>query len=158
MSVNKVILLGRVGKDPDIKRFDDDNSVASFSLATSERGYTAKNGTVVPEQTEWHNIVCYKGLATIAERYVKKGDPLYIEGKIRTRSYEDKNQQKRYITEIIADKIELLGGKKEEQVQSVSTAPTQRVSSAPTQRQPRGMYEHMEEQKQASHYDDDLPF
>lgn len=155
MSVNKVILLGRVGKDPDIKRFDDDNSVASFSLATSERGYTAKNGTVVPEQTEWHSVVCYKGLAAIAERYVKKGDPLYIEGKIRTRSYEDKNQQKRYITEIIADKIELLGGKKEEQVQSVSTAPAQRVSTAPTQRQPRGMYE--QEQQQATHYDD-LPF
>ena len=85
MSVNKVILLGRVGKDPDVKRFDDDNSVASFSLATSERGYKLQNGTEVPEKTEWHNIVCYKGLATIAERFVKKGDQLYIEGKIRTK-------------------------------------------------------------------------
>ena len=157
MSVNKFIGLGNVVRDPDIKRFDDENSVASFAIALNEKGYTAKNGTIVPERAEFVNIVCYKGLATIAERFVRKGDPLYIEGKIRTRSYDDKNQQKRYVTEIIADKIELLGGRKEEQVQSVSTAPTQRVSTAPTQ--PRGMYEHMEEQKQGpSHYDDYLPF
>jgi len=113
MSINHVTLLGRVGKDPEIKQFDSDNSKASFSLATSERGYTAKNGTLVPERTEWHNIVCWKGLATLADKYIRKGNHLYIEGKITTRSWE-KDGTKHYMTEIVADKIELLGGKEKE--------------------------------------------
>lgn len=113
MSINHVTLLGRVGKDPEIKQFDSDNSKASFSLATSERGYTAKNGTLVPERTEWHNIVCWKGLATLADKYIRKGNQLYIEGKITTRSW-DKDGTKHYMTEIVADKIELLGGKEKE--------------------------------------------
>ncbi|NLX80108.1 MAG: single-stranded DNA-binding protein [Proteiniphilum sp.] len=108
MSVNKVILIGNVGKDPEVRYFDDNSAKANFSLATSERGYTMANGTVVPERTEWHNIVCWRGLAQIVEKYVKKGDPLYIEGKIRTRSYDDQNGVKRYVTEINADNIEFL--------------------------------------------------
>jgi single-strand DNA-binding protein len=111
MSVNRVTLLGRVGKDPEIKQFDGGNK-ASFSLATTERGFTTKDGTVIPEKTEWHNIVCWKGLATIAERFVKKGDLIYIEGKITTRSWES-DGYKHYITEIVADNIELLGNKSE---------------------------------------------
>jgi single-strand DNA-binding protein len=111
MAINKVILLGRVGKDPEIKQFDGGNK-ASFSLATTERGYTAKNGEVRPEVTTWHNIVCWKGLATIAERFVKKGDLIYIEGKITTRSWES-DGKKHYMTEIVADNIELLGNKTE---------------------------------------------
>jgi single-strand DNA-binding protein len=111
MAINKVILLGRVGKDPEVKQFDGGNK-ASFSLATTERGFTTKDGTVIPEKTEWHNIVCWKGLATIAERFVKKGDLIYIEGKITTRSWES-DGKKHYITEIIADNIELLGNKSE---------------------------------------------
>ena len=109
MSVNKVILLGNVGKDPEVKYFDNDRAVANFSLATTERGFKAANGTEVPERTEWHNISCWGGLAKIVEQYVKKGDPLYIEGKIRTRSYDDKNGIKKYITEINADNLEMLG-------------------------------------------------
>lgn len=108
MSVNKVILVGNVGKDPEIKYFDNDSAKASFSLATSERGYTASNGTQVPERTEWHNIVCWRGLAQIVEKFVKKGTQLYIEGKIRTRSYDDQNGMKRYITEINVDNMEIL--------------------------------------------------
>lgn len=108
MSVNKVILVGNVGKDPEIKYFDNDNVKANFPLATSERGYTAANGTQVPERTEWHNIVCWKGLAQIVEKFVKKGTQLYIEGKIRSRSYDDQNGVKRYITEIYADNVEML--------------------------------------------------
>jgi single-strand DNA-binding protein len=77
-------------------------------LATSERGYTAANGTQVPERTEWHNIVCWRGLAQIVEKFVKKGMQLYIEGKIRSRSYDDQNGVKRYITEIYADNVEML--------------------------------------------------
>lgn len=111
MSVNKVILVGNVGKDPEMKYFDNDVALANFSLATSERGYTTSNGTEVPERTEWHNIVCWRGLAKVAENYVKKGSLLYIEGKIRTRSYDDQNGVKKYITEIVADSLELLGRK-----------------------------------------------
>lgn len=117
MSVNKIILLGNVGKDPDVKYFDNGASVASFTLATTERGYTAQNGIVIPDRTEWHNIVCWKGLAKIAEQYVKKGTQIYIEGKIRTRTYDDANGVKRYVTEVYADNLQLLG-KKDESTQS----------------------------------------
>lgn len=109
MSVNKVILLGNVGKDPDVRHLDNNVSVASFSLATTERGYTTQNGTQIPDKTEWHNIVAWRGLAKIAEDYIRKGSQVYIEGKIRTRSWEDQNGVKRYTTEIYADNIELLG-------------------------------------------------
>ena len=115
MSVNKVILVGNVGKDPEIKYFDNDNVKANFPLATSERGYKAANGTEVPERTEWHNIVLQNGLAKVAKEYVKKGDKLYIEGKIRTRSYEDNNGVKRYITEVYGFNMEMLTPKKDGQ-------------------------------------------
>ena len=109
MSVNKVILVGNVGKDPEVKYFDNDRAVANFSLATTERGYRTSGGIDVPEKTEWHNITCWGGLAKVAEQYVKKGDPLYIDGKIRSRSYDDKNGVKRYITDIHVDNLEMLG-------------------------------------------------
>ena len=111
MSVNRVTLIGHVGKDPDVKYFDNGNAVASFSLATTEKGYTAQNGIQVPDRTEWHNVVCWKGLAKVAEQYVKKGTQVYIEGKIRSRSYDDANGVKRYVTEIYADNLQLLGSK-----------------------------------------------
>lgn len=111
MSVNKVILVGNVGKDPEMKYFDNDNSIANFSVATNERGFTTSSGTQIPDRTEWHNVVCRRGLAQIAERFVKKGTLVYIEGKIRTRSYDDQSGVKRYITEIIADNLELLSRK-----------------------------------------------
>jgi len=108
MSINKVILVGNVGKDPEVRHLDSETSVANFSLATSE-SYTNKNGERV-ENTEWHNIVCWRKLAGIAENYVKKGSQLYIEGKIKTRSY-DQDGVKKYITEIYADTLQLLGKK-----------------------------------------------
>ncbi|MDD6211359.1 MAG: single-stranded DNA-binding protein [Bacteroidales bacterium] len=111
MAINKVILLGNVGKDPDVRYLDNGVAVANFTLATTERGYTAANGTQVPDKTEWHNIVAWRGLAQIAERFVRKGSQLYVEGKIRTRSYDDNTGNKRYVTEIYADNIELLGRK-----------------------------------------------
>lgn len=111
MSVNKVILVGNVGREPEIRYFDNDVAKANFSLATSERGYTTSNGTQIPERTEWHNIVCWRGLAQVAEKFVKKGTLLYVEGKIRSRSYDDQNGIKKYITEIVADSIELLSRK-----------------------------------------------
>ena len=108
MSVNKVILIGNVGKDPDVRYLDSGVAVATFSLATTERGYTLQNGTQVPDRTEWHNIVLWRGLAQTAEKYVHKGDKLYIEGKIRSRSYDDQNGVKRYVVEIYADNMEML--------------------------------------------------
>ena len=123
MSVNKVILLGHVGKDPDVKSFDNGSTVASFSLATTEKGYTAQNGTQIPDRTEWHNIVCWKGLAKVAEQYIKKGTQIYIEGKIRTRSYDDQNGVKRYVVEVYADKLELLG-KRDSDNQQTNQPPT----------------------------------
>jgi single-strand DNA-binding protein len=109
MSVNKVILVGHVGKDPEIRHLESGVAVASFSLATSET-YTAKNGEKV-STTEWHNIVMWRGLAEIAEKYVTKGKQLFIEGKIRTKSWEDKDGNKRYMTEIVADSMQMLGSK-----------------------------------------------
>lgn len=106
MSLNKVILIGNVGKDPDVRYFDSGAAVANFPLATSERGYTLANGTVVPERTEWHNIVVRRDLVPFVEKWVKKGSGLYVEGKIRTRSYDDQSGVKRYVTEIHADRIE----------------------------------------------------
>ena len=118
MSVNRVTLIGHVGKDPDVKHFDNGTAVASFSLATTEKGYTAQNGTTIPDRTECHNIVCLRGLAKVAEQYVKKGSQLYIEGKIRSRSYDDASGVKRYITEIYVDNLELLGGKQNQNSES----------------------------------------
>lgn len=107
MSVNKVILIGNVGKDPDVKHFDGGSSVATFPLATTERGYTLQNGTQVPERTDWHNIVVSNRLVQTVDKYVHKGDKLYVEGKLRTRSYTDKSGSQRYITEIYVDSLEL---------------------------------------------------
>ncbi len=111
MSVNKVILIGNVGKDPDVRHLDRNVVVANMVLATTERAYTLQNGTQVPERTEWHNIVLWGGLAEVAEKYVHKGDRIYIEGKIRTNNYEDQNGIRRYRTEILAETMEMLSTK-----------------------------------------------
>lgn len=109
MSVNKVILLGHVGKDPDVRYVAQNQAVASFTLATTERGFTNSNGVTIPERTEWHNIVMWGKSAEVAERYIKKGTQLYIEGRLRTRAWEDRNKIKRYVTEVYVDSFELLG-------------------------------------------------
>lgn len=124
MSVNKVILMGNVGKDPEYKDFDNGGSVAQFTLATTDRAFKTANGTEVPERTEWHNIVLQNGLANIAKEYVKKGNKLYIEGKIRTRSYEDNNGVKRYVTEVYGYNMEMLSPKKDGQTTQQGGAPT----------------------------------
>ena len=111
MSVNKVILIGHLGKDPEIRYVFENVPVANFSLATSE-SYKDKNGEW-QESTEWHNIVAWRGLAERAEKYLKKGKQVFIEGKIRTRSWDDKDGNKRYTTEIVADTLQLLGKRDE---------------------------------------------
>lgn len=106
--MNKVLLIGNVGKEPEVRYYEQDQAVASFPLATTERGYTLQNGTQVPDRTDWHNIVLYRGLAKVAEKYIHKGDKLYIEGRIRYRSYDDQKGMRRYVTEILAENMEML--------------------------------------------------
>lgn len=132
MSVNKVILVGNVGKDPEIRYFDNGSAVANFPLATTERGYTAANGTQIPDKTEWHNIVCWRGLAKVVEQFVRKGGQLYIEGKIRSRTYDDQNGVKRYVYEIYVDNLEILGKRGEANTTSMSGGYAQQ-DSAPSQ-------------------------
>lgn len=150
MSVNKVQLIGNVGKEPDVRYLDNGVAVATFSLATTDRAYTLANGTQVPERTEWHNIVLWRGLAQTAEKYVHKGDKLYIEGKIRSRSYDDQNGIRRTIVEIFADNMEMLtprnlqpqGGA----MPQAQTASRQQVPASPQQQPSDGSLT------------DDLPF
>ena len=106
--LNKVMLIGHLGKDLDVRTRDSGTKVCQFTLATTEKGYTLQNGTQVPDRTEWHNLVLWKGLAEVAGKYLHKGDKVFIEGKIRSRSYEDNSKVKRYITEIFADNMEIL--------------------------------------------------
>jgi single-strand DNA-binding protein len=110
--VNRVILVGNLGKDPEIRTLEGGAKVANFPLATSET-FKNKNGDKT-EHTEWHNIVLWRGLAEIAEKFLKKGKTIYIEGRLRTRSWDDSTGNKRYITEVIGDNMTMLGGRKEE--------------------------------------------
>ena len=145
MSLNKVILIGNVGKDPTVKYFDSGNAIANFTMATSERGYTLSNGTEVPERTEWHNIVVSRDRAQFVEKHVKKGSGVYIEGKIRTRNYDDQNGVKRYVTEIYADRVEFYSGGKR---------PEGGVEETPVQQPPSEDPPYIEPVAPA----DDLPF
>ncbi len=113
MSVNKVILIGHVGRDPEVQYIEKGKAIARFSLATSERAYTTPNGVSVAERTEWHNIVMWGRSAELAEKYIRKGTQLYIEGKIRTRVWEDKNTLKHNVTEIYVDTFDFIGKKTE---------------------------------------------
>jgi single-strand DNA-binding protein len=138
--INKAILIGNLGKDPEIRTIDSGRKVATFSLATTE-SYKDKNGERV-DQTEWHNIVFWGPIADVIEKYLKKGSQIYVEGKIRTRSYEDKEGVKKYITEIVGDKMTMLGGGPK-----TNEAPSSNGKSA----QPVG-------QTFSAEQDDDLPF
>ena len=121
-SVNKVILVGNLGKDPEVRHFEDGGSLATFSIATSE-SYTKKDSGEKVVRTEWHNVVTRGGLAAkVVEPYLKKGQSVYIEGRLRTRSWEEKDGNTRYTTEVMCDNLEMLGGKKPEDAASAPTA------------------------------------
>lgn len=107
-SVNKVILIGNLGKDPEVRHLEGGIAVARFPIATSE-SFKDKSGQK-QERTEWHNIVVWRGLAEVAEKYLKKGNSVYIEGRLRTNNYQDKEGIQRYSTEIVADNMTMLGG------------------------------------------------
>lgn len=114
MSVNKIILIGNCGKDPEVREFDN-GKMATFTLATSEKGYTRQNGTQVPDHTDWHNCVCFGRNADFVAGYIRKGAKLYVEGKVRYRSYTDKNNAERWVTEIVIDRIDNLSPKPQQQ-------------------------------------------
>ena len=109
--VNKAILIGNLGRDPELRRTPNGASVVSFSIATTER-WSSKSGEK-QDRTEWHNIVAWNKLAELANQYLKKGRSVYIEGRITTRSWDDKDGNKKYKTEIIANRIQFLGGPSE---------------------------------------------
>ena len=102
------MLIGNVGRDPEVRYVDQGQPVARLSLATTERGYTLQNGTQVPDRTEWHSVILWRKLAEVVEHYVHKGDKLYIEGRIHYASYDDKQGKRQYYTEIWADNMEML--------------------------------------------------
>jgi single-strand DNA-binding protein len=155
MSVNKVILVGNVGKDPETRHLEGGNTVSKFSLATSEV-YKNKDGEKITN-TEWHNIVLWRGLAEIAEKYVKKGSQLYIEGRIRTRSYTDQDNNTRYVTEIIGDSMQMLGKRSEGSSADAGVKP--QPASAQSPQQPGNPPDIMEDNLSKSQSDvDDLPF
>tara|TARA_B100000508_G_scaffold140631_1_gene142473 strand:- start:738 stop:1166 length:429 start_codon:yes stop_codon:yes gene_type:complete len=139
--VNKVILVGNLGKDPEVRHLENGTAVANFPIATSE-SYKDKNGDR-QEITEWHNIVLWRGLAEIAEKYLKKGNQVFIEGKLKTRSWQDKEGNTRYTTEVVGDNMTMLGSRSDSSVaQQVSKDAAKTTTDLPISKDE----------------DDDLPF
>ena len=147
-SINKVILIGNLGKDPEVRHLENGAIVANFSIATSETYKDRKTGEKV-SQTEWHNIVAWRGLAEIAERYLKKGQKVYIEGKLKTRSWQDQDGNNRYSTEIITDNLTMLGNNNSND--SKSNFEEQQSTNNDSKKSP-------EKEFSAPGEDDDLPF
>lgn len=112
MSLNRIMIIGNVGKDPDVREFNNGRKVA-LAIATTEKGYTTRDGGQVPDRTDWHTVIAFGGLADIASRYLRKGDKVYIEGSVRYRQYDSKEGGRRWVTEIYADKLELLTGRRD---------------------------------------------
>lgn len=126
--INKVILVGNLGKDPEIRYLEGGTAVANFTLATSE-SYTDKNTSERKTITEWHNVVFWRGLAEVAEKYLKKGNQVYIEGKLRTRKWQDKDGVDRYTTEIVGETMQMLG-KKDDNASSTSSSQQNQPSTS----------------------------
>ena len=142
--LNKAQVIGNLGADPKVSIINNGQTkVASFSVATTDRGYTTQLGVQVPDKTEWHNIVCFGKLADVVDKFLKKGSKVFIEGKMRTRSYEDKTGVKRSVMEINADTIELLDSKQQQPQQYAQQE----------QPQPQPQYS-----SQGNGRDGDLPF
>jgi single-strand DNA-binding protein len=127
--MQKVILIGNLGKDPEVKTFDNGGKVANFSVGVTERGYKTKDGKEIPDHTEWFNCVARNGFAGVVEQYVKKGNKVYVAGKFRTREYNKQDGSKGYMTELNVEELELLTPK------SDSSSNAQPIQSAPVQPQ-----------------------
>ena len=154
-SINKVILIVNLGKDPEIRHLESGVSVANYPIATSEVYKDRKTGEKVT-QTEWHNIVLWRGLAEISEKYLKKGDKVYIEGKLRTRSWQDQEGNNRYTTEVIADNLTMLGKKPDNRQENTTSENTGNESKEPVQKtEAKALTEDFSGPDESS---DDLPF
>jgi len=154
-SINKVILIGNLGKDPEIRHLESGVSVANYPIATSEVYKDRKTGEKVT-QTEWHNIVLWRGLAEISEKYLKKGDKVYIEGKLRTRSWQDQEGNNRYTTEVIADNLTMLGKNPDNRQENTTSENTGNESKEPVQKtEAKALTEDFSGPDESS---DDLPF
>ncbi len=152
-SLNRVELIGNVGREPEFKDMDDGSKSAKFSLATTEPAYTLANGKQIPEKTEWHNIVAYGAMAKVVEKYLRKGNQVYIDGKMRTRSYDDRGGgAKRYVTEVWCNNIVLLNQRVANNTPAEASAPAQDnyATQPPVETQ-------QTQQQQGGDYDD-LPF
>ena len=125
--MNKIMLIGNVRKDPEVKYVEQVVAVACLSLATTERGYALPNGTQGPDRTDWHNVILWRRLAEVVEKYVHKGDKLYIEGRVRYTTYDDKRGVRHNMTEIWADNMEMLSPKAQ------TNTPQSNISAAPIQ-------------------------
>lgn len=158
-SVNKVILVGNLGRDPEVRYMPNGEAVCNFSIATTD-SWKDKNGQK-QERTEWHNIVMYRKLAEIAGEYLKKGRPVYVEGRLQTRKWQTKEGQDRYTTEIIADQMQMLGGRDSgssnpsyddmNQDQDTGAAPARQQAPAAQAAKPAAASSFDE-------FDDDIPF
>ncbi len=151
--INKVIIVGNLGKDPEVRHFEGGSSVASFSVATSE-SYVDKKTNEKKTNTEWHNISLWGGLAGVAEKYLKKGSQVYIEGSLRTRKWQDKDGNDRYTTEIVGRTMKMLGGKES----GGSYTPPPSAADAPAGVKESAASATVKEEQPASGDGDDLPF
>lgn len=142
MSVNKQILIGNLGKDPDVRSFPDGSKACRFSVAVTEKGYTTQSGAQVPDHTEWFNIICRGKKADVAEQYLHKGDKVYIEGKTYTGEYTDQQGVKKSYTEVQCDVLELLTPKAQAQTQQVMPQPGYIPQPAAPQYAPAPQYSH----------------
>lgn len=147
--MNKVVLIGNVGGEPDVHTFEDGGAVANFSVATTERGYKLQNGTEVPDRTDWHRVVLKGNLAKVAQNYVHKGDKVCVVGKVMYRDYEDRSGQKVHMTEVIGSEMELLSPKKAAQ-QPQQTSPQTQTQVQPQPQTAAGLF--------PTAGSDDLPF
>ncbi len=151
-TVNKVILIGNLGKDPEVRRLENGSVVASFSIATSEV-YTDKSTGVKKENTDWHDIVVWRGLAEVADKYIKKGYKVYVEGKLKKRNWQDKEGLTRYTTEVVADVLNILSRPEgSERINNVQSPTPSSYSNEGVPDAPSKIDELLEDE------DDDLPF
>lgn len=161
MAVNKVTLLGNVGADPKVYTFENGGKTVSLSLATSVAEHQRQDGTKVPERTEWHNVVLFNKLADVAERYVHKGDKLYVEGELRYRSYEDESKIKRWVTEIYVSRMELLTPKPKTTAPPPpppTAAPKGVINRTQTAAQQQAEQSQLQGTAAPNNEEDDLPF
>ena len=166
MSLNKVLLIGNLGKDPDVRYLDTGVCVATFSLATTKKAYTAQNGHQVPARTEWHNIVTWRNTAQFAEKYLHKGEKVFIEGELHSRKYEDQAGIERTVVEIYAEKLEPMSAKQngsapppavpEEALHTPAQAPQQ--APAQTKQSPNSIQPQQAPIDFSAGPGDDLPF